>query len=165
MMGSNDSSFPVPQARVDGQQILPSSAPVSSLLPPIPSNHAQLLQQHLQASIQAQIAALLNHGAQPTPVVPPTMSLGVPVPPANPAHLLAATAAVVAAPAVGVVPQNPLMSTVDMHGWSVEQIGKFAIFVLCLFYLFFVNSKPFMYCYYFLNVHSHALLEIRRKSH
>lgn len=128
MMGSNDTtgSFPVPQARVDGQQILPSSAPVSSLLPPIPSNHAQLLQQHLQASIQAQIAALLSHGAQQPAVVPPTLSMGVP--PATPSHLLAATSAVVAAPSVGVVPPNPLLSTVDMHGWSVEQIGTLCNF-------------------------------------
>ena len=123
MMGSNDSSFPVPQARVEGQQILPSSAPVSSLLPPIPSNHAQLLQQHLQASIQAQIAALLSHGVQQPSVAPHVINMGVP--PSNPPHLLAATAAAVATPTVGVIPPNPLLSSVDMHGWSVEQIGTF----------------------------------------
>lgn len=119
----NDRSFPVPQARVDGQQILPSSAPVSSLLPPIPSNHAQLLQQHLQASIQAQIAALLSHGTQQPSVAPPTISMGVP--PVNPSHLLATTVTAVATPPVGIVPPNQLLSTVDMHGWSVEQIGRF----------------------------------------
>ena len=123
MMGSNDRSFPVPQARVDGQQMLPSSAPVSSLLPPIPSNHTQLLQQHLQASIQAQIAALLSHGAQQPPVTP---SIGI-AGSANSSHLRAATTAVVATPVVGVIPPNPLMSTVDMHGWSVEQIGRYKL--------------------------------------
>jgi hypothetical protein len=102
--GSSSGPFPVPEA----PPLLPTSAPVSSLLPPIPNHHSNLLQHHLQVSIQAQLAALLGGGA-PAPL------LGV-VPPPNPLLAVASTPS---------VPPNPLLSVGDMHGWSVDQIGTF----------------------------------------
>jgi hypothetical protein len=98
IMSTTEGSSGVPEA----PPLLPTSAPVSSLLPPIP-NHSSLLQHHLQVSIQAQLAALLAGPAPPTALMVP--------PPANP--MLAASA----------LPPNPLLGVGDMHGWSVEQIG------------------------------------------
>jgi hypothetical protein len=133
MMGSSERNYSTgtSQSRSDGQPALPSSAPVSSLLPPIPTNHGHLLQHHLQASIQAQIAALLNHGAQQSSLAAPS-GMNLVAPAVNSSHFLAAAAAAAAGanPAIGVVPPNPVLQSVDMHGWSVEQIGTVFRFVL-----------------------------------
>jgi hypothetical protein len=111
-MNINDGSFPIPTARLNldfgaAASFLPSTAPVSSLLPQIPTNHNHHPHHPLvnpsAAAIQAQLAALLTQGAavggQQLPAV------------ANP--LLASTAT---------VPTPLLSANTNMHGsnWYVH---------------------------------------------
>jgi hypothetical protein len=145
----NNHSFPVPRSRTEGTtttHLLPSTAPVSSLLPAIPTtashHHAALVM--TPATIQAQLAALLTQGAvtqqqqqqHASTATPSTSSLSFPHQPqthlhhhthSSPAQLLAAAAHASAATAA--VATNPLLTAaaVNMHHWSLEQLGTFSL--------------------------------------
>jgi hypothetical protein len=116
-MNVNDGSFPIPTARlnldVGTASFLPSTAPVSSLLPQIPTNHHHHPHHPLvnpsAAAIQAQLAVLLTQGAASAAVGGQQLSTV-----ANP--LLASTAA---------LPTPLLSANTNMHGWTADQIGRF----------------------------------------
>lgn len=99
--------------------LLPSSAPVSSLLPQLPSNAPHLS----GAAQQALYAMLLQTGnlsaaGAGTTRFGSTGATSLPLPATN--HLLAASAS--AAPPPAVAPATPIVP--NMANWSYDQLGK-----------------------------------------